>query len=82
VSAKSPVAERARDLISNSCLRNWMSGADSEEDRRDGATTDERAELVELRRKLRVAELSRTTFYARRRLLRPENVLPLPSSGH
>ncbi len=53
-----PVAELARDLgISESCLRNWMAKADIDEGRGEGTTSEERGELVELRRKLRVAEL-------------------------
>ena len=72
-----PVAEIAADLgISDSCLRNWMKQADLDEGRRsDGLTTAERAELVELRRELRVAKLEneilkRAAYFAR------ENVLP------
>ncbi len=53
-----PVAEIARELgISDSCLRNWMAQADINEGARPGLTTDERAELVALRRKNRVLEL-------------------------
>ena len=53
-----PVAELARDLgISESCLRNWMAKADIVEGRGEGTTSEERGELVELRRTLRVAEL-------------------------
>lgn len=54
-----PVAQIAQDLgISDSCLRNWIAQADRDEGRRsDGLTSDERAELVKLRRELRVAKL-------------------------
>jgi transposase-like protein len=73
----SPVAKIAKDLgISESCLRNWMSRADVDEGRKEGFTTDERAELVRLRRELRVKEMEieilkrASAFFAR------ENVLP------
>ncbi|MGQ0431356.1 MAG: transposase [Microthrixaceae bacterium] len=46
-----PVAQIAEDLgISDSCLRNWMTQADVDEGRRDGLSSRERDELVELRR--------------------------------
>jgi len=72
-----PVKDIAKDLgISESCLRNWMSRADVDEGRKEGLTTDERAELVRLRRELRVKEMEieilkrASAFFAR------ENVLP------
>jgi transposase-like protein len=50
-----PVAEIAKDLgISESCLRNWMSQADINEGLKEGLTSDERTELVRLRRENRV----------------------------
>ena len=53
-----PVARIAQDLgISESCLRRWMAVADVDDGRRPGLTTDEKAELVALRRKNRVLEL-------------------------
>lgn len=72
-----PVAEIARDLgISDSCLRNWMAQADVDDGSRSGLSSDERAELVALRRKNRVLEmeveiLKRASAYFAR-----ENVLP------
>jgi len=52
-----PVAHIAKDLgISESCLRNWMARADIEEGRREGLTSDERKELVRLRRDKRRLE--------------------------
>jgi transposase-like protein len=72
-----PVAEIAKDLgISDSCLRGWMARADVDEGRREGLTSSERAELVELRRELRVTKMEveilkrAAAFFAR------ENVLP------
>src|SRR3954453_8730387 len=53
-----PVAQIAEDLgISDSCLRNWMRRADIDEGHREGLSSSERAELVELRRELRVAKM-------------------------
>lgn len=74
-----PVAQIAKDLgISDSCLRNWMAQADVDEGRKEGLSSDERAELVRLRRELRVKEMEMeieileraSAFFAR------ENVLP------
>jgi transposase len=72
-----PIREIAADLgISESCLRRWVQQADVDEGRREGLTTDERAELVRLRREVRVKEmeieiLKRASAYFAR-----ENVLP------
>lgn len=72
-----PVSAIAKDLgISESCLRNWMSRADVDEGLKEGLSTDERAELVRLRRELRVNDmeieiLKRASAYFAR-----ENVLP------
>ncbi len=72
-----PIAELAADLgISESCLRNWMAKADVEEGRREGATSAERSELVELRRKLRVAELENEILRRAAAYFARENVLP------
>ena len=46
-----PVKQLAADLgISDQTLHNWMNQADIDAGRRDGLTTEERAELVRLRR--------------------------------
>jgi transposase len=72
-----PIREIAKDLgISESCLRNWLVQADVNDGRREGLTSDERAELVKLRREKRVLEmeveiLKRASAYFAR-----ENVLP------
>jgi transposase-like protein len=73
-----PVSEIAADLgISDSCLRNWMKQADLDEGRRsDGLTTAERAELVELRRELRVAKLENEILKRAAAYFARENVLP------
>jgi transposase len=72
-----PVVKTAEDLgISESCLRNWMAQAEIEAGARPGSSTDERKELVELRRRNRVLEMEveilkrASAFFAR------ENVLP------
>jgi len=72
-----PIAQIAVDLgISDSCLRNWLHQADIDEGVKEGLSTDERAELVRLRRELRVKDMEieilkrASAFFAR------ENVLP------
>lgn len=53
-----PVAHDARNLgISESCLRRWMAQAEVDAGRREGLTSVEKRELVELRRKNRVLEM-------------------------
>jgi transposase-like protein len=72
-----PIAQIAVDLgISESCLRNWLHQADIDDGKAEGLSTDERAELVRLRRELRVKDmeieiLKRASAYFAR-----ENVLP------
>jgi len=73
-----PVAAIAADLgISDSCLRNWMRQADLDEGgRNDGLTTAERAELVSLRRELRVAKMENEILKRAAAYFAKENVLP------
>lgn len=72
-----PIAQIAKDLgIAESGLRRWMKQADVDEGMSEGLTSDERAELVRLRREKRVLEmeveiLKRASAYFAR-----ENVLP------
>jgi transposase-like protein len=72
-----PIAQIAKDLgISESCLRRWMDRSDVDEGRKEGLSSDERRELVELRRRNRVLEtqveiLERASAYFAR-----ENILP------
>ncbi len=72
-----PIAQIAKDLgIAESGLRRWMAQADVDEGKREGLSSDERKELVELRRAKRVLEmeveiLKRASAYFAR-----ENVLP------
>jgi transposase len=50
------LAELAREFEpTENCIRNWVKQADLDNGRRhDGLTTDERAELIRLRREVRV----------------------------
>ena len=73
-----PIAQIAKDLgVAESGLRRWMKQANVDEGRRsDGLTSDDRKELVELRRRNRTLEmeveiLKRASAYFAR-----ENVLP------
>jgi transposase len=72
-----PIAQIAADLgISESCLRNWVHQADVDQGVTEGLSTDDRAELVRLRREVRVKDMEieilkrASAFFAR------ENVLP------
>lgn len=67
-----PLTRVARDLgVSVETLRAWVKQDDSDDGRRDGLTTEERAELVQLRRENRVLKMERDSlkkaavFYAR-----------------
>jgi transposase len=72
-----PIAKLAEDLgISESCLRNWITQADINDGRRQGLTTDERAELVRLRREKRVLELEVEILKRASAYFARENVLP------
>ena len=72
-----PIAQIAKDLgIAESGLRRWMARADIDEGHKPGLSTDERAELVRLRRENRtqameIEILKRASAYFAR-----ENVLP------
>jgi transposase len=72
-----PVAKIAEGLgISESCLRNWMAQADVDDGRRPGLTSEEKAELVALRRKNRVLELENEILKRAAAYFARENVLP------
>jgi len=72
-----PMSKIAADLgISDSCLRNWVRQADIEDGTRPGLTSDERAELVALRRKTRVLELEVEILKRASAYFARENVLP------
>ena len=72
-----PIAQIAADLgISESCLRRWMDVADVDAGKKEGLTSAERAELVDLRRKLRVAEMEVEILKRAAAYFAKENVLP------
>ncbi len=73
-----PVAALAKDLgISESCLRNWMALADTDE---NGSATRlssaEKKELAELRRKNRQLELENEILKRAAAYFARENILP------
>lgn len=72
-----PLSQIAADLgISESCLRNWLAQADIDEGRREGLTTDERAELAQLRREKRRLEMENEILKCAAAYFARENVLP------
>ena len=72
-----PIADIARDLgISESCLRRWVSVADVDDGTKAGLTSDERAELVRLRREERVLEMEIEILRRASAYFARENVLP------
>jgi transposase len=72
-----PVAQIATDLgISDSCLRNWMAQADIDEGRREGLSSREREELVELGRVTRTLKLENEILKRAAAYFARENVLP------
>lgn len=72
-----PMSKIAADLgISDSCLRSWVKQADIEDGTRPGLTSDERAELVALRRRNRVLELEVEILKRASAYFARENVLP------
>jgi len=72
-----PVAQIAEDIgISDSCLRGWMRQADIDDGRRNGLARDDRDELVELRRELRVTKMENEILKRAAAYFARENVLP------
>jgi len=72
-----PTAQIAADLgISDSCLRGWLHQADVDEGRKAGLSSDERAELVELRRELRTTKMENEILKRAAAYFARENVLP------
>jgi transposase-like protein len=72
-----PVAQVARNLgISESCLRRWMDQDAVDAGRKEGLTSAEKRELVELRRKNRVPEMENEILKRASAYFARENVLP------
>lgn len=72
-----PVTQIAVDLgVSDQTLRNWVKQTDIDEGRRDGLTTEERAEIVRLRRANRVLEMENEILKRAAAFFARENVLP------
>lgn len=74
-----PVAEIAKDLsISESCLRNWLAQADTDDGdpRRGRLSTDEKREIAELRKKARRLEVENEILKRAAAYFARENVLP------
>ena len=72
-----PVIQVARELgIAESGLRRWLRQADVDAGRRDGLTSDEKAELVRLRRENRVLKMERDLLSRAAAFFAQENVLP------
>ena len=72
-----PIKQLAADLgISDQTLHNWLKQADIDEGRRDGLTTEERAELVRLRRANRLLEMENEILKRAAAFFARENVLP------
>ncbi len=72
-----PVAQIAEDIgISDSCLRGWMRQADIDDGRRNGLSREDRDELAELRRELRVTKMENEILKRAAAFFARENVLP------
>ena len=72
-----PIKQLAADLgIPDQTLHNWLKQADIDAGRREGLTTEERAELVRLRRANRVLEMENEILKRAAAYFARENVLP------
>jgi transposase-like protein len=67
---------RATSAISDATLYKWMRQAQIDEGQRDGLTTEERAELVRLRRANRVLAMENEILKRAAAFFARENVLP------
>ena len=72
-----PIAQDAKDIgVSDSCLRGWIARADINAGTKPGVNTDERAELVRLRREIRTLALENEILKRAAAYFARENVLP------
>lgn len=77
VAGGEPVVQVAKNLgISESCLPRWMSPTRIDAGQAEGLTSEEKKELVELRRKNRVLELEVDILKRASAYFARENVLP------
>jgi transposase len=72
-----PIKQLATDLgISDATLHGWLKRTNIDEGLREGLTTDERAEIVRLRRANRVLEMENEILKRAAAFFARENVLP------
>ncbi len=72
-----PIGQIAKELgIADSCLRNWLRQADIDPGHREGLTTEERKELVKLRRENRTLAMENEILKRAAAYFAKENVPP------